>query len=103
MTPIVISIVPKTLLLCAPDLLAQATSRIFDESGVGAALLLTLAGMGLRIYAPRHQMSTEEHVKDGKLTPDEARRQVRFYEISATVVTLLGVAVLCFVLFDLAS
>lgn len=83
-------------------MLAETSLRMVDESGVMAALLLTLVGIALRVYVPRHQMETEEHVKDGKLTPTEARRQVRFYEISSTVVTLLGVAVLMFVLYDLA-
>lgn len=85
-----------------PAALAEMPSRMLDEGGVAAALLLTLAGIGLRAYAPQHQMATEEHVKNGKLTPDEARRQVRFLEISSTVVTLLGAAVLVFVLYDLA-
>ncbi len=95
--------VPSAFLMRLPELLAEVQSRVFDETAVGAALLLAVAGMALRIYAPRHQIATEDDVKDGKLTPDEARRQVRFYEISATVVTLLGVAVLGFVLFDLAN
>lgn len=85
-----------------PQVLAETPSRIFDESGVAAALLLALAGIGLRAYGSRHQMDTEEHVKNGKLTPAEARRQVRFFEISSTVVTLLGVGVLVLVLLDLA-
>ncbi len=85
-----------------PASLAEISSRMLDESGVAAALLLTLTGIGLRAYAPQRQMTTEEHVKNGKLTPDEARRQVRFLEISSTVVTLLGAAVLVFVLYDLA-
>ncbi len=85
-----------------PLWMAEVT-RVLDEKGVAAAILLSLAGVALRAYAPQHQMATEEHVKNGKLTPDEARRQVRFLEISSTVVTLLGVAVLVFVLYDLAQ
>ena len=85
------------------SLIAEATPRVLDESGVAAALVLAVVGIVLRIYTPRHQMSTEEHVKDGRLSPDEARRQVRFLEISSTVVTLLGVMVLVFVLFDLSG
>jgi hypothetical protein len=94
---------PGAFLMCLTEVLPEAQSRMFDETAVGAALLLAVAGMALRIYVPRLQIATEEHVKDGKLTPDEARRQVRFYEVSATVVTLLGVSVLGLVLFDMAS
>ena len=86
-----------------PRALAEIPPRVFDERGVGAALLLALAGIALRAYAPSHQMNTEEHVKNGKLTPQEAGRQIRFLEISSTVVTLLGVGVLVGVLIDLAG
>lgn len=81
--------------------LAELPSKMLDESGVAAALLLAVAGMALRVYAPRHQMETEEHVKNGELTPEEAQRQVKFLEVSATVVTLLGVAVLVFLLVEM--
>lgn len=81
---------------------AELPSQVLDETGVAAALLLAVAGMGLRVYAPRHQMATEEHVKNGKLTPDEAQRQVKFLETAATVVTLLGVGVLVYLLFEMA-
>lgn len=81
---------------------AELPTKVLDETGVAAALLLAVAGMGLRVYAPRHQMATEEHVKNGKLTPDEAQRQVKFLEVAATVVTLLGVAVLVYLLFEMA-
>jgi len=83
--------------------LAQAGGRVFDEAGVAAALVLAMLGMALRWYAPQHQMSAEERVKDGKLTPDEARRQMRFFQASATFVTVLGVAILAFVLFEMAG
>ena len=81
--------------------IAEVPSRVLDETGVAAALLLAVAGMMLRVYAPRHQMATEEHVKNGKLTPEEAQRQVKFLEVAATVVTLLGVAVLVFLLYEM--
>ena len=83
--------------------LAELPSKVLDETGVAAALLLAVAGMGLRVYAPRHQMETEEHVKNGKMTPAEAHRQVKFLEIVATVVTLLGVAVLVCLLIEMAQ
>ena len=82
-------------------LLAQATTRYFDEAGIGAAILLTLTGMALHWHLPRHRMSTEEHMKDGKLTEAEARRQIRFYSWCAPIATVAGVAVLIAVLFDL--
>lgn len=65
--------------------------------------MLSLAGIGLRFYTPHRQMVTEELVKDGKLTPDEARRQMRFLERASVVVPVLGVAILGWVLFDLAG
>ena len=82
--------------------LAQAPVKIFDEVGIGAAILLTLTGMAMHWHLPRHRMSMEERMKDGKMTEEEARHQLRFYMWCAPVATLLGVAVLVVVLFDLS-
>ena len=81
--------------------LAQLATGIFDEVGVTAAIVLTLIGVTLHWYQPSHRMSLEERVKDGKITADEARRQILFYNRFAPVATLLGVAVLAVVLFDM--
>lgn len=83
--------------------LAQVGGRVLDEAGVVAALVLAVVGMALHWYAQQHQMSAEERVKDGKLTPAEARRQMRFFQTSANLVTLLGLAILGFVLFEMAG
>jgi hypothetical protein len=83
--------------------LAELPADILDESGIAAALLLSVAGIALRFYTPHRQMATEELVKDGKLTPEEARRQMRFLEWAAVVVPVLGVLILAWVLFDLAN
>ena len=82
--------------------LAQVPAKIFDEVGIGAAIVLTLAGMAMHWHLPRHRMSMEERMKDGKMTEKEARRQLQFYTWCAPVATLLGVAVLVVVLFDLS-
>lgn len=83
--------------------LAQVTPRYFDEIGIGAAILLTLTGMVLHWHLPRHRMSTEEQMKDGKITDEEARRQIRFYSWCAPIATVSGIVVLVAVLFDMTS
>ena len=82
---------------------AQVTPRNFDEIGIGAAILLTLTGMILHWHLPRHRMSMEERMKDGKMTDEEARRQIRFYSWCAPIATVSGVVVLLAVLFDMTS
>ena len=82
---------------------AQATNRVFDEVGIGAAILLTLLGTALHWHLPRHRMSMEERMKDGKMTEDEARRQIRFYGWCAPIATVVGVVVLIAVLADMTS
>jgi hypothetical protein len=82
--------------------LGELPAGMLDEGGIVAALLLSVAGIGLRFYTPHRQMATEELVKDGKLTPEEARRQMRFLERTSLAVSVLGVAILAWVLFDLA-
>jgi hypothetical protein len=81
--------------------LAEAAPKAFNEAGVAAAIVLTAIGMILHWYQPQHRMHLEERVKDGKVTGDEARRQIMFYNRFAPLTTLLGVIVLCIVLFDL--
>ena len=82
-------------------LLAQAPARLINEAGIAAAIVLTVTGMAMSWHLPRHRMSMEERVKDGKLTEAEAERRLRFYGWCAPVATLLGVGVLLVVLFEL--
>ena len=91
------------LLPSSAQTVALASTKLFDEIGIGAAIVLTIAGMAMHWHLPRHRMSMEERVKDGKLTDEEARRQLRFYGWCAPVATLLGVGVLVVVLFDLTK
>ena len=81
--------------------LAQETTRYFDEAGIGAAILLTVTGMILHWHLPWPRMSTDEQMKDGKLTVEEARRQIRFYSWCAPIATVAGILVLEAVLLDL--
>lgn len=91
-------------LLPAPAaILVQESSSLVDEVGIVAAVVLTITGMALHWHLPRHRMSMEERLKDGKMTEAEARRQVRFYSWCAPVATLLGVGVLVVVLLDLSG
>ncbi len=80
-----------------------AAAKVFNEVGVAAAILLTGLGMALHWHQPHHRIALEERVKDGKLTDEEARRQIMFYNRFAPITTLLGVVVLCIVLFDLVA
>ena len=43
----------------------------------------------------------EERMKDGKMTEEESRRQIKFYAVCAPLTTILGIVVLIAVLFDL--
>lgn len=90
----------KTGAIC---ILAEAKPLLLDEIGVVVAVLLTLVGVALHLYRPRHRMSVEERVKDAKMTEDEARRQIRFYDRCAPAVSALGVALLALAILDLAS
>lgn len=81
--------------------LAQVSSALLDEIGIGAAVLLTIAGIALHLYRPVHRMSVEERVKDSRITEEEARRQIEFLRLWAPLVTLLGVAVLSLAIYDL--
>jgi hypothetical protein len=82
---------------------AQTPPRVFDEMGVGAAILLTVLGMTLHWRLPGVRMSAEENVKDSKMTEEQAHRRLRFYTRCASIATLFGVGVLIAVMFDLAQ
>jgi hypothetical protein len=85
-------------------ILAQLThAPLLDEIGVVLAPVLMLVGLALHLYLPRHRMAVEERIKDNKMTPAEARRQMRFYAVCAPTVTLLGVALVILVAYDLAQ
>jgi len=81
--------------------IAQTTPRVFDEMGVGAAILLTMVGMALHWRLPGLRMSVEEHVKDGDMTEAQARQRLTFYSRCAPIATLIGVGVLVAVMVDL--
>ena len=81
-------------------LFVETSAQWLDEAGVAMAITLTMAGLGLQLYLPRHQMSVEERVKDSQMTEVEARRQMRFYRRCAPTVTLLGVALLSLAIYD---
>jgi hypothetical protein len=83
--------------------LAQSTSQLLDEVGLAVSILLTLTGLMLHVYLPRHQITVEERIKDNKITEQEARRQMQFYRVCAPVVTLLGVALLLIAIYDLSQ
>ncbi len=76
---------------------------LIDEIGLLVVVLITLAGVWLRLYLPRHRMSVEEQMKNNKLTETEARRQVKNLETCATAVTLLGLLLLVLVLWDMLN
>jgi hypothetical protein len=82
---------------------AHVATPLFDEISLVLAILLSMAGLALHLYQPRHQMTVEERVKDSKLTEAEARRQVRFYRLMAPAVTLIGVGLLVLALYDMAQ
>jgi hypothetical protein len=82
---------------------AQVALTMFDEFGILAAILMSVVGMVLHWRQPRHRMSVEERVKDGVLTDEEGRRQIRFYSWCAPITTVIGIALLLLVLFDMAG
>jgi hypothetical protein len=62
----------------------------------GAAV--TLLGAWLCWYAPRQQMSIEEHQKDGRITWQQARQRLRLAAVAGPIVTLAGFAMIAAVL-----
>ena len=77
--------------------------RTLREVGLAAAVILTILGMAMHWHAPNHRMALEELAKDGKVTSEEANRQIRFLNWCARVVLLVGVLVLVGVLYDLVG
>lgn len=82
--------------------LAEWSPSLLDEAGVFVAVLLTVTGLALQLYRPRHQMSVEERVKDSKMTEEEARRQMQFFARLVPMVSALGVLLLALAILDLA-
>jgi hypothetical protein len=78
-----------------------AGTPYFNEVSVAAAVLLTVVGTAMHWHLPRHRMSMEERVKDGKMTVTTARRRVLLYKLGAPFATVLGMAVLAAVLLGL--
>jgi hypothetical protein len=65
--------------------------------------MLSLAGIVLRIYPAHRQMAPEELVKDGQLTPGEARLADVISKTRLGRGAVLGLAILGWGPFDLAS
>jgi hypothetical protein len=65
--------------------------------------MLSLAGIVLRIYPAHRQMAPEELVKDGQLTPGEARLADVISKTYFGRGAVLGLAILGWGPFDLAS
>lgn len=76
-------------------------SVLFDEIGLLIVVLITLIGVWLRLYLPRHRMEVEEHVKNNKVTEAEARRQIKSLEKFSTAVTFIGLGLLFLLLWDM--
>jgi len=76
---------------------------VIDEIGLLVVVLITLAGILLRLYVPRHRMSVEEDMKNNKVTEAEARRQIKVLETCTTVVTYIGLLLLLVVLWDMSN
>ncbi len=76
---------------------------MLDEVGLTVVVIITIVGILLRLYVPRHRMEVEEHMKNGKITEDEARRQIKFLETSTSVLTIVGLVLLVLVLIDMAE
>lgn len=68
-----------------------------EMSLVGAGVV-TLIGAWLCWTSPRYRMEVEEHVKDGKMTSDEAFRKIQRSQWLGPAVTILGVALLVYFL-----
>ena len=83
--------------------LAHTHPLVVDQISAAAAVLLTLTGVVLNWSLPRRRMSIEEHVKDGDMTDEQARQHLRFHTRFAPIVTLVGVAMLVYVLYDLTN
>jgi hypothetical protein len=83
--------------------LAHAHPLMFDEVSAAAAALLTLTGVVLNWSLPRRRMSIEEHLKDGDMTDEQARQHLRFHARFAPIITVAGVAMLLYVLYDLTN
>ena len=69
-----------------------------QELALGGAALVMLMGAWLCWGAPRYRMSIEERVKDGKMTDALARRRILQSLWLGPFVTIVGVALLAYVI-----
>lgn len=70
--------------------LAAAMPNFNEEVSFLLGAALTVLGTMLQWQVPRQRMSAEERMKDGKLTEAQAARRIRFYTLSAPVLTVIG-------------
>lgn len=82
--------------LVATSLAFQLT--LSQEMALVGAGVVTLLGAWLCWTSPRYRMELEEHVKDGKMTSDEAFRRIQRSQWLGPAVTILGVALLAYFL-----
>lgn len=71
---------------------------VSQEFALGGAALVTLLGVWMCWGAPRYRMALEERVKDGKITADDAARKIQRSQWTGPCVTIIGVALLLFVI-----
>lgn len=81
-----------------PLLIAFTPPPIGAEIGFGVGAALTVIGTLLQWQLPRRRMSFEERMKDGKLTEAQAVRMIRLQAIAAPLLTILGGALMVWVL-----
>jgi hypothetical protein len=80
--------------------IAEISSPLLDEIGIGAAIALTLLGTIVHAYLPRLRMTAEEDAKDSKLSNRDVKRRITFYSHCARFTTLVGLLVLVIVIID---
>jgi ABC-type nickel/cobalt efflux system permease component RcnA len=90
-------------MICATTFLSDSVATLMafqmtlsqEMSLIGAAVV-TLIGVWLCWASPRYRMSVEEHMKDGKMTSDEAFRKIQLNQWLGPAVTVVGVALLLY-------
>jgi len=75
-----------------------ANPSVLQEIALATSGGVTLLGVYLCWVAPRYRMSLEEHVKDGDISEDKARKKIRLLFWLGPTVCVLGVGALIFVL-----
>jgi hypothetical protein len=84
-----------------PDFVATLMAfqhTLSQELSLLGAGAVTLLGAWLCWAGPRYRMEVEEHVKDGKMTSDDAHRKIQRYQWLGPAVTIVGVALLVYII-----